>query len=978
MRIQLGFSAAYLFDLKLITNMFQFIVAMNRTTLKMSEGKGVLLTLLFLLLNQALYAQSPGGINEIAWFKADQGVVTTNSEVQKWADQSGNGFDVSKNGSHLVPSLVSGETVEFNFNPFLDFGAYNRHLIRHAAFGVQQGAGASGDDVTIFVVARPSSVTGLQTMVEFGSEYDYQAPFMGLYLASTALQTPNIGNDDDEYVFGPAVKENNSFIVGYAWKDSEDNGDAEIEVMLNGIYQMSHQDLTNARVEKLSIGAGISNSFGWKGKIAEVVIYNQKLTGDSRRKVESYLALKYGIALDQSSANNYIASNGAVVWDATGEIEYKHGIIGLCRDDASGLNQKVAKTMSNDAVLTMALDNEFTKANNDNTRQGNHQNDLQFLMVAHNGKPGKRQTYEIDGQVYIERAMREWKVKKTNNFSQAVNLKFDGFAGFLLLKDSDGDFSTGVEQIGTLDANGVINNVVLEDGKYYTLARLGERARAGGVYGSVWLKAGTGFVKNAGNASWGDQFGNGYGLTQKGSNPTPDLVLNTKAFNFNPALHFDGGNKQLYREGYFGIDEGAAATGDGATVFAVARAVDSNDYRTLVEFGGESDDEAPFMGLHNGNVALETPSIPSDDNDYIVGAPYTLNTTVMLGYTWKDSPINGGADISTMLNGVDVLPTTNHDMTNAQGDKLSIGAGISNDQGWRGHIAEVVIYDYRVDDVQRQKIESYLALKYGITLDQSSETNYIASDGSVIWDASLHQNEKMYIIGLGRDDISSLDQRVATSSGVNSVLSIALDNDFTSENGPSRTALNHNFQFMTVSSNGMPVTAQTNEMTSEYESRIMREWKVQKTTNFNQTTFLKFDGFSTNHVLLVDDDGDFSTGATEVGALSNDGVIEATINNGQYFTLAVKNTMSIEDNYFGSQIVVAPNPVNDQFSVSFNTPVQKAQFQIIDVLGRTLKVEQRNIVNNRAQFNVSDLSTGEYYLQITSGNTTTVKRLLVR
>ena len=36
------------------------------------------------------------------------------------------------------------------------------------------------------------------------------------------------------------------------------------------------------------------------GDIAEIIIYNRALTGTLRNNVESYLALKYGMTLDQT------------------------------------------------------------------------------------------------------------------------------------------------------------------------------------------------------------------------------------------------------------------------------------------------------------------------------------------------------------------------------------------------------------------------------------------------------------------------------------------------------------------------------------------------------------------------------------------------------------------------------------------------------------------------------------------------------
>ena len=55
-----------------------------------------------------------------------------------------------------------------------------------------------------------------------------------------------------------------------------------------------------------------------------------------------------------------------------------------------------------------------------------------------------------------------------------------------------------------------------------------------------------------------------------------------------------------------------------------------------------------------------------------------------------------------------------------------------------GIMPEVIVYNRGVSDTERRQIESYLALKYGVTLDQTTPQDYIASDGATLmWDASV-------------------------------------------------------------------------------------------------------------------------------------------------------------------------------------------------------------------------------------------------
>lgn len=51
-------------------------------------------------------------------------------------------------------------------------------------------------------------------------------------------------------------------------------------------------------------------------------------------------------------------------------------------------------------------------------------------------------------------------------------MKFSGYdSTWILVKDSDGDFTSGTTVVGALDASGAISNVTLANGEYFTLAK---------------------------------------------------------------------------------------------------------------------------------------------------------------------------------------------------------------------------------------------------------------------------------------------------------------------------------------------------------------------------------------------------------------------------------------------------------------------------------------------------------------------------
>jgi hypothetical protein len=85
--------------------------------------------------------------------------------------------------------------------------------------------------------------------------------------------------------------------------------------------------------------------------VAEVIAYNNLPTVTVINTTESYLALKYGITLDQTTARNYVLSNNGTVWNATTAGAYKNNIAGIARDVIYSLNQVKSQSINNTSDL---------------------------------------------------------------------------------------------------------------------------------------------------------------------------------------------------------------------------------------------------------------------------------------------------------------------------------------------------------------------------------------------------------------------------------------------------------------------------------------------------------------------------------------------------------------------------------------------------------------------------------------------------
>lgn len=102
----------------------------------------------------------------------------------------------------------------------------------------------------------------------------------------------------------------------------------------------------------------------FNGVIPEFIFFNRFLSFNERVRVESYLALKYGISLNQTFPVSYRNSKGEIIWDAEKNASYNQNIAGIGRDDVSGLYQKISESVQTPGIMKISLsgnlnDNEF-------------------------------------------------------------------------------------------------------------------------------------------------------------------------------------------------------------------------------------------------------------------------------------------------------------------------------------------------------------------------------------------------------------------------------------------------------------------------------------------------------------------------------------------------------------------------------------------------------------------------------------------
>jgi hypothetical protein len=188
---------------------------------------------------------------------------------------------------------------------------------------------------------------------------------------------------------------------------------------------------------------------------------------------------------------------------------------------------------------------------------------------------------------------------------------------------------------------------------------------------------------------------------------------------------------------------------------------------------------------------------------------------------------------------------------------------------WSG--AELIVYSGPITTAEANKIESYLAIKYGITLGGNGSTTvaYTAPGGTVLWAANsgYHNN----VIGIGRENNQELFQKQSHSEDD----TIRIYRGALANSNIANTSTIGNFSYILIGDNQgqLHSTVASNAEvpgTCGLSSRLEREWKVRRTSmggTFGVDITLNPNA-SPGSVnvselrFLVDNDGDFSNGGT--------------------------------------------------------------------------------------------------------------------
>jgi hypothetical protein len=891
------------------------------------------------------------------WVKPDAGISpnTDGATVSTWADLSSNKNNfVLNGGTPIVYNTTSANLLNFNpsvlivndemqsvDNPNgLPLGRKGRtmfmvstkitagsdHAIFHGndqsnpgRFNFNSSSVTGGDNVILCNVTSPLNATSAFWTINGAPR-----------IATASYESPAITATNNAAIFGDGVQIIQATRDAATWTGTvvNDNGDFSIGTYVDGA----------------------TNSSGWDGMIPEVIYYPWQLSATERNKVETYLAIKYGISLGtNASPVSYTASNGTVLW--TGDATYQNNILAVGRDDISGLLQKQSKSPAgSQLVFTMALGSSIAATNAANSTAIS--TDKQFLAVGDNGQASTFVAYT--GTNVNARMGRIWKVQETNGDLGSVTVKIAGVTGIThILVSTTAAFSAGtVTETAVNGAQEVTLN--LANGTYFTFGGT-LSAPAGVITGlSLWYKADAGTNVNVSNnfitgaGAWNDQ--GPFDRDIDAVNSDPQLVQG--GANYNPTIVFDGDDYMQISTAPNNTFYTALTAGD---VFSVVKSYSNNAQRGFpYYFGGPSSAFGHHYTWDNGNI-------------------YTgFGTDVRKAWNPSSLALVEGASATVQSPAVDVLRyhvLNQHSATNdwrtffdgrqqyqslsstvnfGTNGNLHIGASPGN--VFYGEASEYILYNRVLSSTEKQQLNSYLAVRYGITLDQTVATNYIASDGSVIWNATTASTYNKDIAIIGRDDQGNINQKQSKSINPSGLVAVALGGTVQTSNALNGNTFGANKSFMAISDNGGAITSWSNAVSPFGRMIIGRTWKVQEVGTVGSVRVqvpdnssaltTKLPAENTVAYLVTDGDGDFTSGATLTAMTLNGTNWEADMNfaDGTFFTIGTNE----------------PDPVAGTLSSNQTCGTSSAT---LTLTGFTGKIQWQSSSNGTTWANVGSLTT---------------------
>ncbi|RIA08508.1 putative secreted protein (Por secretion system target) [Flavobacteriaceae bacterium MAR_2010_72] len=427
----------------------------------------------------------------------------------------------------------------------------------------------------------------------------------------------------------------------------------------------------------------------------------------------------------------------------------------------------------------------------------------------------------------------------------------------------------------------------------------------------LWLKSTRGVTKNGSSkvSLWKDIGTNGKNAEQPVTANQPTFIDDAASnINFNPVIKFENNGSSieeyLYNtdNGFYSQDMFIVMVPDGTmtnassqnTIFAGVSSEGAGDI-TGVGFGDYSSRFTNETLSYNQNTTASFNGAAETNTSYAKAGIINVRNNAVSSPTGQEILYNSNVLTTSGINDVSFVNVGYTDSVSpftVFGTEYWIGRNMDVQGSLNGRVAEIFTFAERVPAAGRQKIESYLAIKYGITLGASTEAqkDYVNSFGTKVWDIAANSGYNYHVAGIGRDSISDLNQKQSKTLNVTNEVTIGLDGIFTTNN-TNINEFNKDGDFLVWgSNNGAFSGTSTNSVTiasgiTTSLTRIDRKWKVVESienaggdvenvyVSIPTAAFSSFSKTATEeYVLIVADNANFANGdIIDVIPLKSDG-----------------------------------------------------------------------------------------------------------
>lgn len=390
--------------------------------------------------------------DRVLWLRADKGVDPNGGIITEWRDQSGSKnnayssfYYYDRNYKYVHDGHNDYNNISLNYNPGVKF-KYNKIDSEKQIMIVPDNNELDVGELSIFAVVNPISTDNYDAIISkhsnsydsgFGLQYISDGKNLKLVFGQDAVD-----NNSSDNVPCIAVTNSPQLISATYDKDKIFLSTEEENVTKSYNFPIKSNDFP------VTIGADhttLSQVDIFEGDINEILLYNYAVSGEEKDKIESYLALKYGITLK----HDYKLSNGDIVYTSG---SYNQDIAGIATDYGYNLEQKISssinKSGSEGSSLTISTENNFNSPNVEVLTSLS--NSMALVWGKNNSKiTGMISDWIIDGD--YRRTSELWKFQNTGVVNQVyLQINLSNYNSFnycyYLVIDKDEDLSNGVDR----------------------------------------------------------------------------------------------------------------------------------------------------------------------------------------------------------------------------------------------------------------------------------------------------------------------------------------------------------------------------------------------------------------------------------------------------------------------------------------------------------------------------------------------------